>query len=110
MHYAQIFTYHIDLPSKAEHLTDFVDPYAEHISRINWLKSKVWMADFDNRFASFYLWENKEAMDAFMQSGISKGLGQIPFVKNLSIVDYPVVKQATRITKGIWVLRIEYFF
>lgn len=101
MKYAQIFTYNIDLASKQEYLQNFVYPYAAHISTIKGLVSKTWLADFGNKFASFYIWETKEAMDAFMQSPMVEGLAKIPFVKDLHIVSYPVIEEASKITRGI---------
>ena len=101
MTYAQIFTYHIDLPTKEAYLKNFVDPYAEALSKVNGLISKVWMADYKNKYASFYLWESKEAMDAFMNSPMVAGLGKIPFLTNLSITEYPVVEEASEITRGM---------
>jgi heme-degrading monooxygenase HmoA len=101
MTYAQIFTYHIDLPSKDEYLKNFVDPYAESLSKVKGLISKVWLADFESKYASIYLWESKEAMDDFMNSPMVAGLAKIPFLKDLKIVEYPVVEEASRITRGI---------
>ncbi|MFI5188317.1 MAG: YdhR family protein [Chitinophagales bacterium] len=101
MKYAQIFTYQIDLPSKEEYLKNFVDPYAESISKVKGLISKVWLADFENKYASFYLWETKEAMEHFMNSPMVAGLAKIPFLKDLTIVEYPVVEEASKITRGI---------
>lgn len=101
MKYAQIFTYNIDLPSKEEYLKNFVDPYAESISKVKGLISKVWLADFENKYASVYLWETKEAMEEFMNSPMVAGLAKIPFLKNLTIVEYPVVEEASKITRGI---------
>ncbi len=101
MYYAQIFTYRIDLPSKEEYLKNFVYPFAESISKVKGLVSKTWLADFENKYASFYLWETKEAMDDFMNSPMVAGLAEIPFLKDLKIVEYPVVEEASRITRGI---------
>ena len=101
MKYAQIFTYNIDLPSKEEYLKNFVDPYAESISKVKGLISKVWLADFENKYASVYIWETKEAMEEFMNSPMVAGLAKIPFLKNLTIVEYPVVEEASKITRGI---------
>lgn len=101
MKYAQIFTYHIDLPSKEAYVKNFVDPYAESLSKVKGLISKVWLADFESKFASFYLWETKEDMDNFMNSPMVAGLAKIPFLKNLTIVEYPVVEEASIITRGI---------
>ncbi len=102
MIYAQIFTYKIDLPSKEEYFKNFVDPYAEALAKTKGLISKTWMADFDKKFASFYLWESKEDMDNFMKSPvITEVVAKLPFIKDLVIVDYPVVVEASKITRGI---------
>lgn len=107
MYYAQIFTYHLDLPSKEEYLKNFVDPYAEALSKVKGLISKVWMSDFDSKYASFYLWDSREAMQDFMNSPMVAGLAKIPFLKDLSIVEYPVVEEASRITRGIPMSTLE---
>ena len=102
MIYAQIFTYKIDLPSKEEYFKNFVDPYADGLSKVKGLISKVWMSDFENKYASFYLWESKDDMDNFMKSPvITEVLAKLPFIKDLVIVDYPVVEEASKITRGI---------
>jgi len=102
MRYAQIFNYRIDLPSREEYLKQFVYPYAESISKVKGLISKTWLADFESKtYASFYLWESKEDMDNFMNSPMVAALAKIPFFKDLKIVDYPVVEEASKITRGI---------
>jgi hypothetical protein len=40
-------------------------------------------------------------MDDFMNSPMVAGLAKIPFLKDLKIVEYPVVEEASRITRGI---------
>lgn len=101
MKYAQIFTYHVDLPSKEEYLKNFVDPFADSLSKVNGLISKLWQADFESQYASIYLWETKEAMEDFIKSPMVAGLANIPFLKDLKIVEYPVVEEASMITRGI---------
>ncbi|MBT2560225.1 YdhR family protein [Pedobacter sp. ISL-68] len=99
--HAQIFTYVIDLPSQEAYVAQFTDPFAAPVAAAKGLYSKVWMADFDQKYASFYVWETKADMEAFMTSEIIEQVGQLPFLKNLTITDYPVVEDASRITRGI---------
>ncbi|RKF37074.1 hypothetical protein BCY89_05330 [Sphingobacterium siyangense] len=101
MKYGQIFTYTLELDSKEEYIKQFVDPFAETIAKAKGLISKVWMADFDTQFSSFYLWETKEDMDAFMATPEIEVVANLPFLKDLKIVAIPVVDEASKITRGI---------
>jgi hypothetical protein len=99
--HAQIFTYLIDLPTQEDYIAQFTDPFAIPVAEAKGLYSKVWMADFDQKYASFYVWETREDMEAFMASEIIQKVGELPFLKNLVITDYPVVEEASKITRGI---------
>ena len=101
MQYAQIFRYKLTLDEK-DYDQKFVDPYAEGIASFPGLISKTWMADFNKgEFASFYLWQSKEAMDKFMASPAIAKVAKEPFLKDLVITELPVVPRASKITKGI---------
>ena len=79
-----------------------MDPYAEAIAKTEGLVSKVWMADWEQKaFSSFYLWESKAAMEAFMTSPIIANVAKQPFLKDLVIKDYPVVVGASTRTHGL---------
>lgn len=101
MKYAQIFTYTLELDSKEEYIKQFVDPFAQTISEAPGLISKVWMADFETQFSSFYLWETKEDMEAFMATPEINVVANLPFLKDLKIVAIPVVEEASKITRGV---------
>ncbi|MCT2406069.1 YdhR family protein [Chryseobacterium antibioticum] len=101
MKYGQVFTYTLELDSKEDYIKQFVDPFAETISNAKGLISKVWMADFDTQFCSFYLWETKEDMDSFMATPEINVVANLPFLKDLKIVAIPVVDEASIITRGI---------
>jgi hypothetical protein len=79
-----------------------VEPDAPILANVNGLFSKVWLADEEkNTFGGFYLWESKEAMEAFMHSDLVKAVVSRPFVKNVSSVDYTVSETASKITRGL---------
>lgn len=100
MRYAQIFRYTLKL-SEHEYPKRWVDPYATHISKAPGLISKTWMADFnDGVFASFYIWEDKASMDAFMSSPEVALVAAEPFLEDLEITAIPVHEYASAITRG----------
>jgi hypothetical protein len=100
--HAQIITYQLGDISKNDYRTQMVEPDAPILADVNGLISKVWLADEErNTFGGFYLWESKEAMDAFMQSDLVAAVVSRPFVKNVSSVDYNVNEPASRITRGL---------
>ena len=99
---AQIITYQLQDISQADYLKKMVEPDAPVIAKVNGLISKVWLADVEkNSFGGFYLWESKEAMDAFMHSDLVKAVVSRPFVTNVSSVDYTVNETASRVTRGL---------
>jgi hypothetical protein len=99
---AQIITYQLDDISQADYLKQMVEPDAPILANVNGLISKVWLSDVDkNSFGGFYLWESKEAMNAFMHSDLVKAVVSRPFVKNVSSVDYTVNETASKITRGL---------
>jgi hypothetical protein len=79
-----------------------VEPDAPVLANVKGLISKVWLADeAKNTFGGFYLWESKEAMEAFMHSDLVKAVVSRPFVKNVSSADYTVNETPSRITRGL---------
>jgi hypothetical protein len=98
--HAQIITYQLKDISQAEYLKQMVEPDAPILADVNGLISKVWLVDEENnRFGGFYLWESKDAMDAFMQSDLVAAVVSRPFVKDVSSVDYTVNEAASKITR-----------
>jgi hypothetical protein len=99
---AQLITYQLQDISQADYLERMVEPDAPILAGVNGLISKVWLADVEkNTFGGFYLWENKAAMEAFMNSELVKAVVSRPFVKNVSSVDYEVNQKASLITRGV---------
>jgi hypothetical protein len=99
---AQLITYQLRDISQAEYLKRMVEPDAPVLANVPGLISKVWLADEEkNSFGGFYLWENKTAMEAFMQSDLVKAVVSRPFVHNVSSVDFDVNQSASSITRGL---------
>ena len=86
---AQLITYQLKDISQEEYLKQMVEPDAPILAKVKGLISKVWLEDIEkNTFGGFYLWENKTAMEDFMNSNLVKAVVSRPFVKNVSSVDY----------------------
>ena len=99
---AQIITYQLKDISQAEYLKQMVEPDAPILAKVNGLISKVWLSDIEkNTFGGFYLWENKQAMQDFMNSDLVKAVVSRPFVKNVTSVDFDVNQKPSLITRGI---------
>ena len=100
--HAQLITYQLNDISQPEYLEQMVEPDAPILADVSGLISKVWLADEENNsFGGFYLWENKEAMDAFMQSDLVAAVVSRPFVTNVSSIDFEVNEAASQITRGL---------
>ena len=100
--HAQIITYQLNDISQNEYLKQMVEPDAPILADVSGLISKVWLADEEeNTFGGFYLWESKDAMEAFMQSDLVAAVVSRPFVENVSSVDYTVNEAASKITRGL---------
>ncbi len=100
--HAQLITYQLKDISQADYLKRMVEPDAPILARVPGLVSKTWLVDqAKNTFGGFYLWENKAAMETFMQSDLVKAVVSRPFVKNVSSVDFEVNQKASRITKAL---------
>jgi len=101
MKYAQIFQYKL-LLTPDQYDARWVKPYAEGIANVPGLVRKTWMADFEKGvFASFYVWEDKASMDAFMASPAIATVAAEPFLKDLVITAIPLHEGASAITRGL---------
>ena len=99
---AQMITYQLNDISQADYLKQMVEPDAPILAQVKGLISKVWLSDIEkNSYGGFYLWENKKAMEDFMNSDLVKAVVSRPFVKNVSSIDFEVNQEASLITRGI---------
>ncbi len=99
---AQLITYQLKDISQPEYLKQMVEPDAPILAKVKGLISKVWLSDVEkNSFGGFYLWDDKKAMEDFMNSDLVKAVVSRPYVTNVSSVDYEVNQAASVITRGI---------
>ena len=66
------------------------------------LVSKTWLADTKtDTYGGVYLWRTHEAMEAYKESDIYKGMGANPHFENFSVRDFAILEQPTRTTHGL---------
>ncbi len=65
------------------------------------LVSKTWLANGEtNTYGGVYVFSDREAMEAYKQTDIYKGVQANPHFENVTVTDFAVVENATRTTRG----------
>jgi heme-degrading monooxygenase HmoA len=66
------------------------------------LVSKTWLADAKtNTYGGVYLWRSREAMEAYKETDIYKGMQANPHFENFSVRDFEILEEPTRTTHGL---------
>ena len=66
------------------------------------LQSKHWLADeVSNIYGGVYIWENKDAMQRYLESNLFSQVANNPSFENVSSRDFEVLEGPTRITRGL---------
>jgi hypothetical protein len=78
-----------------------VEPIAPAFAGLPGLVSKTWLAnERTNTYGGVYIWSDREAMEAYKQTDIYKGMQTNPHFANVTVSDFAVVENATRVTRG----------
>lgn len=78
------------------------DQLAPVFATIPGLISKAWLADTaTNTYGGIYSWENKAALDAYMQSEIYQSVVNHPNFAGINSQDFGILEGPTRITHGM---------
>ena len=65
------------------------------------LVSKTWLAKAEtNTYGGIYVWRDREAMEAYKESDIYRGMATNPCFADLSVKDFAVLEGPTRVTRG----------
>lgn len=65
------------------------------------LVSKTWLADArTNTYGGVYVWRDRRAMEAYKETDIYKGMVANPYFGGLTVRDFAVLEEPTRITRG----------
>ena len=78
------------------------DELAGAFSALPGLISKHWLADEENNtYGGVYIWETRDAYQAFLNSELFAGVGANPALVNIESKNYDVIEAPTRITRGL---------
>ena len=79
-----------------------VESVAPAFAYLPGLVSKTWLAKAEtNTYGGVYVWRDREAMEAYKETDIYKGLLANPYFTNVSVKDFAVLEGPTRITRGL---------
>ena len=78
------------------------DEVAPAFQSIPGLISKTWLADSEsNTFGGIYAFEDKLALENYLESEIFKGLGENPHFANISAKKFEILPEPSRVTNSI---------
>ena len=78
-----------------------VEPIAPAFAGLPGLISKTWLANAEtNTYGGVYVWSDHGAMEAYKSTDIYKGMQANPYFDNVTVTDFAVVENATRVTRG----------
>ncbi len=66
------------------------------------LISKYWLANPEtNTYGGVYVWKDWRAMEAYAETDIYKGMLENPGYEDVTVRDFAVLENPTRITRGV---------
>jgi hypothetical protein len=78
-----------------------IEPIAPAFAGLPGLISKTWLANEEtNTYGGVYVWSDRGAMETYKQTDIYKGMQANPHFENVTVTDFAVVENATRVTRG----------
>ncbi|MGE4635830.1 MAG: YdhR family protein [Arenicellales bacterium] len=97
----QIINFNLEGITRAEYDTVCND-LAEAIAALPGLVSKHWLADDENNtYGGVYIWEDRDAYEAFLNSELFSMVGSNPALANIASKDFDVIEGPTRVTRGL---------
>lgn len=79
-----------------------IEPIAPAFAGLPGLVSKTWLANSEtNTYGGVYVWRDREAMEAYKQTDIYKGMSTNPHFENVEAYDFAVLDGPTRVTRGL---------
>lgn len=77
------------------------DELAPAFAGVPGLVSKVWLHGEGDVRGGVYLWVDKAAYEAFVASDLGRAVGSHPNIADLTMQDYAVDEEPTRVTRGV---------
>ena len=65
-------------------------------------EEELWLADPEtNTYGGAYIWQDREAMKAYAETDIYKGMATNPHFEGVTVKDFAVLENPTHITWGL---------
>ena len=97
----QIINFNLEGINRAEYEA-VCDDLAEAFASLPGLISKHWLADEENNtYGGVYIWETRDACDAYLNSELFAGIGANAALVNIVSKDFDVIEGPTRVTRGL---------
>ena len=89
-----------------EGFTELCDQLAPTWAQIPGLLSKIWLSDpAASTYGGVYAWENKAAMEGFVQGELYRAVQTNPNFTDVTSRDFAVLEGPTRVTRGASAVR-----
>lgn len=99
--HVQIINFHLRSISE-EGYREQVEALAPAFAGLPGLISKTWLANPEtNTYGGVYLWSDYEAMEAYADTDLYKGLLSNPHFEEVTVKDFAILGGPTRITRGL---------
>ena len=97
----QVINFNLEGITRADYEA-LCDELAGAFSELPGLISKHWLADEENNtYGGVYIWETRDAYQAYLNSELFSGVGAHPALVNIESRDYDVLEAPTRVTRGL---------
>lgn len=98
--HVQIITFGLDGISEEDY-GKMAEAVAPTIAVMPGLVSKAWLADPEtNTYGGAYIWQDREAMKAYAETDIYKGMATNPHFEGVTVKDFAGLENPTHITGG----------
>jgi heme-degrading monooxygenase HmoA len=99
--HVQIITFGLNGISEEDY-GKMAEAVAPTIAVMPGLVSKAWLADPEtNTYGGAYIWQDREAMKAYAETDIYKGMATNPHFEGVTVKDFAVLENPTHITRGL---------
>ena len=97
----QVINFNLEGITRADYEA-LCDELAGAFSELPGLISKHWLADEENNtYGGVYIWETRDAYQAYLSSELFAGVGAHPALVNIESKDYDVLEAPTQVTRGL---------
>jgi quinol monooxygenase YgiN len=85
-----------------EQYSEQVESVAPAYASLLGLVSKTWLANQEtNTYGGVYVWQDREAMENYLQTEIFKGMVDNPYLGEVTARDFAVLEGPTQVTRGM---------